>query len=56
MRPEARVTELAQPFAISLNAVSRQILVLERAHLVRRRIVWREHLVSLTPAPLEDGL
>ncbi|MHC5543898.1 ArsR/SmtB family transcription factor, partial [Singulisphaera rosea] len=28
---EARVTELAQPFAMSLNAVSKHIRILERA-------------------------
>src|SRR6266481_1697934 len=33
---EARVTELAVPFAISLEAVSKHIRVLESAGLVRR--------------------
>lgn len=50
---EARVTELAAPFAMSLNAVSKHIKLLERAELVRRRRVGREHLLSLNPAPLE---
>jgi DNA-binding transcriptional ArsR family regulator len=54
MRRESRVTELAEPFAMSLNAVSKHIRVLERARLVRRRRVWREHLVSFHPAPLDD--
>lgn len=54
MRQETRVTELAEPFAISLNAVSKHIRILERAHLVRRRRVWREHLVSFNPEPLKD--
>ena len=31
---EVRVTELARPFAMSLNAVSKHIRVLERAQLV----------------------
>jgi DNA-binding transcriptional ArsR family regulator len=52
---ETRVTELARPFAISLNAVSKHIRALEQAKLVRRRRVWREHLVSFNPAPL-DGV
>jgi DNA-binding transcriptional ArsR family regulator len=52
---EARVTDLAAPFAISLNSVSKHIRMLERAHLVRRRRVGREHLLSLDPAPL-DGV
>jgi DNA-binding transcriptional ArsR family regulator len=54
MRRETRVTELAKPFAMSLNAVSKHIRVLERAGLVRRRRVWREHLVSFDPAPLDE--
>ena len=45
-RGEARVTELAQPFNISLNAVSKHIRILERAQLVRRRTVGREHFLS----------
>lgn len=53
---ESRVTELAQPFAISLNSVSKHIRVLERARLVRRRRVGREHLLSLNPEPLEEAV
>ena len=52
---EARVTELAEPFAISLNSVSKHIRVLERAHLVRRRIVGREHILSFNPEPLDEA-
>jgi DNA-binding transcriptional ArsR family regulator len=54
-RGEARVTDLARPFAISLNAVSKHIRLLERARLVRRRRVGREHLLSLNPEPLESA-
>src|SRR5216684_5906334 len=50
---EARVTELAEPFSMSLNAVSKHILVLERAGLVRRRRAGREHRLSFNPRPLE---
>lgn len=50
----ARVTTLAKPFAMSLNSVSKHIRVLERAHLVRRRRVGREHLLSVNPAPLDE--
>ena len=49
---EARVTELAQPFEMSLNAISKHIRMLERADLVRRRCVGREHFLSFNPAPL----
>lgn len=52
---EARVTELAQPFAMSLNAVSKHIRILERADLVRRRKAGREHFLSLNPAPLDEA-
>jgi DNA-binding transcriptional ArsR family regulator len=52
---ESRVTELAQPFTISLNAVSKHIRMLERANLVRRRCVGREHFLSLNREPLDDA-
>jgi DNA-binding transcriptional ArsR family regulator len=52
---EARVTDLAQPFAISLNSVSKHIAILERAKLVRRRRAGREHYLSFNSAPLEEA-
>jgi DNA-binding transcriptional ArsR family regulator len=52
---EARVTELARPFDMSLNAVSKHIRMLERARLVRRRQEGREHLLTLNPAPLDEA-
>jgi DNA-binding transcriptional ArsR family regulator len=54
-RGEARVTELAEPFPISLNAVSKHIRLLERARLVERRRVGREHLLSFRPAALDEA-
>ncbi|MFP3940235.1 MAG: ArsR/SmtB family transcription factor [Thermoanaerobaculia bacterium] len=54
-RGEARVTELARPFPISLNSVSKHIRRLERAGLVRRRRAGREHLLSLDPGPLDEA-
>jgi DNA-binding transcriptional ArsR family regulator len=53
----ARVTELAEPFAISLPAVSRHIRVLERARLVVRDVDGRVHQLSLDLSPLKtvDG-
>lgn len=50
---EARVTEVARPFSMSLNAVSKHILVLERAKLVKRRKVGRDHFLSYQPGPLD---
>jgi DNA-binding transcriptional ArsR family regulator len=52
---EARVTEIARPFAISLNSVSKHIQMLERAELVRRRREGREHILSLNPGPLDEA-
>lgn len=51
----ARVTELAQPFDISLPAIGKHLRVLERAGLVRRRIDGRVHHCSLSPVPLRDA-
>lgn len=53
-RGEARVTELAEPFDISLNSVSKHIRMLERARLVKRRRAGREHYLSINPKPLDD--
>ena len=51
---EATVTEIAAPFALSLNAVSKHIRLLERARLVERRRSGREHFLSFNPTPLDD--
>ena len=51
---EARVTEVAAPFGISLNSVSKHIRLLERAGLVRRRIAGRDHFLTLEPRPFDE--
>ena len=51
---EARVTEVAAPFGISLNSVSKHIRILERAGLVRRRVCGRDHFLTLDPRPLDE--
>lgn len=51
----AKVTEVAQPFPISLNSVSKHIRILERAELVRRQVSGREHLLTLNTAPLDEA-
>ena len=53
MRSEARVTDVAAPFHVSLNAISKHIRVLEGAGLVRRRVAGREHHLAFDPRPLE---
>jgi DNA-binding transcriptional ArsR family regulator len=55
-RGKARVTDLARPFDISLNAVSKHIRRLERAGLVRRHHSGREHILSLRPEPLNEAV
>lgn len=51
---EARVTELAAPFEISLNSVSKHIRILERAGLVTRQRAGREHVLRLEPHRLAE--
>jgi len=38
-----------------LNAISKHVMVLERAGLVRREVQGREHLCRLEARPLEDA-
>lgn len=52
---ERTVTELAAPFDISLEAVSKHIQILERARLLQRRRSGRTHHCRLGPAPLRDA-
>jgi len=52
---EARVTDIAVPFRMSLNAVSKHVQVLERAGLVRRAVRGREHWLAFDGAALEDA-
>ena len=54
-RGDVRVTDLARPFAMSLNAVSKHIRVLERARLVSRKRNGREHVLSFNPTPLDEA-
>jgi DNA-binding transcriptional ArsR family regulator len=51
---EARVTEVAAPFAISLNSVSKHIRLLERAGLVSRRVAGRDHFLALEKQPFDE--
>jgi DNA-binding transcriptional ArsR family regulator len=44
---DARVTEIAGDFPVSLNAVSKHIKMLERARLVKRTVQGRDHILSL---------
>jgi DNA-binding transcriptional ArsR family regulator len=53
-RGEARVTEVAEPFHMSLNAVSKHIRVLEASGVVERRIEGRDHILSINTRSLDE--
>ena len=52
---ERTVSELAQPFAISLAAASKHIKALESAGLIRREVRGRTHWCRLDPGPLASA-
>jgi DNA-binding transcriptional ArsR family regulator len=52
---DARVTDLAARYDMSLAAVSKHLRVLERAGLVRREVRGREHRLSLEARPLREA-
>ena len=52
---ERTVSQLAEPFAISLAAASKHIKALESAGLIRREIRWRTHVCRLNPGPLASA-
>src|SRR5271169_3459094 len=54
-RGPARITELAQPYRMSLPAASKHVRVLEHARLIRRTIDGRNHLCALSARPLRDA-
>lgn len=52
---EARVTDVAAGFSISLNSVSKHIRLLERASLIERNVRGREHILRFRPEPLSEA-
>jgi DNA-binding transcriptional ArsR family regulator len=52
---DATVTELAQPFPVSLPAISRHLKVLERAGLIARGRAAQARPSSLRAEPLEHA-
>ena len=48
----ARVTAIAAPFDLSLNAVSKHLKVLEGAGLIDREVQGRDHLIRFRGEPL----
>jgi DNA-binding transcriptional ArsR family regulator len=51
----ATINEIAAPFPLSLNAVSKHVMVLERAGLLRREIQGRQHRCWVNPRPLREA-
>ena len=51
----AMVSELAEPFEMTLPGASKHLRVLERAGLVTRRIDGRVHRCSLNPQQLAEA-
>jgi DNA-binding transcriptional ArsR family regulator len=49
---ERNLSELAAPLRMSFPAASKHVRVLERARLVRRRVVGRTHLCRIEGKPL----
>jgi DNA-binding transcriptional ArsR family regulator len=52
---EQNLSELSAPLKMSFPAASKHVRVLERARLVRRRVVGRVHLCRLEAKPLADA-
>ena len=53
-RGPARISDVAQPFSISLTGFCKHVRVLERAGLVRRTRRGRNNTLELAPQPLRD--
>jgi DNA-binding transcriptional ArsR family regulator len=54
-RGQAMVTELAEPFSMSLPAISKHLRVLESAGLLQREIDGRVHRCRLAAAPMKNA-
>ena len=55
MKGPASVTEIADPLPMSLPAVSKHLVILERAGLLRRERDGRFHHIHLEAQPLESA-
>jgi DNA-binding transcriptional ArsR family regulator len=48
----SRFLDIAEPFDVALNAITKHLKLLERAGLIKRHKQGREVLISLRPEPL----
>lgn len=51
----ASINEIAKPFRLSLNAISKHVMTLERAGMLRREIKGRQHYCWIEPGPLREA-
>jgi len=54
-RGEGRVTDLARPHRMSLAAVSKHLIVLEKAGLVKRHRQGRVHSMEIDAKPMREA-
>lgn len=52
---QATVLQLAEPYEVSVPAISKHLQLLERANLVTRNKKGRVHYLNLNPAPLKEA-
>ncbi|MCA9327784.1 winged helix-turn-helix transcriptional regulator [Candidatus Saccharibacteria bacterium] len=54
-RAEYSISELAANYRMSLAAISKHLMVMERARLVSKRKEGKQHIVSLAPDALKTA-
>ena len=54
-RGPARISDLAEPFSMSLTGFCKHVRVLEKARLVRRTRRGRDNTLALSAQPLRDA-
>ena len=55
-RGPKRFLDVAEPFELALNAITKHLKLLERARLIERNKRGREVFISLRPEPLKEVL
>ena len=53
-RGPRRFLDIAEPFELALNAITKHLKLLERARLIERKKQGREVFISLRPEPLKE--
>ena len=52
---ELNVSEVAEPYSMSLPAISKHLKILERAKLIHKRREGREHIVAIEPTTMRQA-